>query len=695
MSKILAGWLLLCTTLSGQTNDAQIFEQLGQQALSAINAGRLDEALPLYRRMLQLDPANPGLRFDFALVLNRMNRPQESLKALGAPTQPDALVLAAANHRALGQSRSALPLLRRAFAAQPTAPIAYDLGLTLLDLELFADATRTFERFPQDARCLIGLGLAAQATGKNETAIQHYKAASLLKPSDASIFVSLADLLSNSGNFEEAGSAYSTAISLEPRNPNLLLKSARNHIKAGRQQEAIDQLKTALRLDPIDPDANFELARLDESNRRSLLENAILANPASAQAHYQLMLHCRATNDNACAESTRRSFEHLKSTHPKLNIDMDPPIVIFESPVDDRPPGKYQNPTVDRLADGSLFATINIETDSIKAYGAPRLNFISSDNGLTWRPVEGTPNEGFGLRLKNGDYLRNVIPPALDASALQLPAPTGEIDINGVKLGVFPMNQLSPELRQIFFQRFRQGRWLSESTALDDPNSSRYTILGRFPRLFLGDMLNAPDGSLLALTYPRIADKPPFRFASATYRSTDNGATWKFRGKIPDNPLASAGFTQPALTQLPNGVLYAALRTTEHAEILPMYESRSSDLGLTWSQPKVLAPNGILPRFLRLDNGTLVLASGKPGIQLRFSPSGLANDWTAPWELLPAKSARPELDSCSNTSLVALDRDSFLIVYSWFHKPDSEGRPRKAIIARRIRVTKATPGKHP
>ena len=105
-----------------------------------------------------------------------------------------------------------------------------------------------------------------------------------------------------------------------------------------------------------------------------------------------------------------------------------------------------------------------------------------------------------------------------------------------------------------------------------------------------------------------------------------------------------------------------------------MYRTRSSDGGRTWSKPAVMAPNGVMPRLLRLGNGMLVLSSGRPGVQLRFSKSGLGDDWSEPVDVLPPTSDKLDVDSCGYTGLVALDRDTFLIVYSWFQKPDADGR---------------------
>ena len=96
-------------------------------------------------------------------------------------------------------------------------------------------------------------------------------------------------------------------------------------------------------------------------------------------------------------------------------------------------------------------------------------------------------------------------------------------------------------------------------------------------------------------------------------------------------------------------------------------------------------------RLLRLGNGMLVLTSGRPGVQLRISKSGLGDDWSEPVDVLPPTSDKLDVDSCGYTGLVALDRDTFLMVYSWFQKPDAGGRPRKAVLSRRIRLTSPIP----
>jgi tetratricopeptide (TPR) repeat protein len=700
----LAGFLLLAMPCAFAQQ--QEFAQLGDHAMAAVRAGRIEEAIPDYRRMLALDPGNASVRFDYALALNRLGRARESLSILGTTRDADSLALAGANYRLLGQTRNAINSLRRAFTLAPTPEIAHDLGLSLLAVESHAEAERVFRRYPDNARCLVGIGLVAYATGRNEEAKLAFEKAAMLEPKAADIYSSLGDLHHSAGAFDEAARSYESALRLAPMQADYHVKSARNLSRLNRDSDAVLHLRNALTIEPLEADANLELARLmgpngSESDRRKLLETAIAADPLKPAGFYQLMLLCQKAQDARCVEFTRRNFEHLRDTKPAFQVDMYPPTVITEGPAAERRWGRYQFPVMHRLSDGRLIVFVHVEADSATAYGSPKQVFVSSDDGVSWRPDASAQNEPYGFRLRNGNWLRIDTPPSLEASALQLPERAGTFTSYRTEYSVYPMRTLAKELRQIFFQRFAGGKWQQQSAELDDPDGYRYTVQGRFPRIWWGDIQRARDGSLIAVSYPRIGATKPFRFGSACYRSLDEGVTWKMRSEIPFAPDLTAdpkgasrdGFTEPALTVQRDGSLLALLRSTDGNGIGPMYQTRSTDLGRTWSQPKVMAPNGVLPRLLRLGNGILVLSSGRPGVQLRFQAEGQGSEWSAPWELIPQRSARAKEDTCSYTDLVALDQDSFLVVYSWFHKPDRDGNPRKTILARRVRVTRTLPGK--
>lgn len=208
-------------------------------------------------------------------------------------------------------------------------------------------------------------------------------------------------------------------------------------------------------------------------------------------------------------------------------------------------------------------------------------------------------------------------------------------------------------------------------------------------------MRPAGDGSLVAVVYPSYRERPGRLYCEpACYRSTDNGRTWRLQGRIAYRFDAKAdphgaerdGFTEPALEILRDGSLYVVLRTTDGHGVGPMYFSRSKDMGRTWTRARAFTPTGVMPRLLLLGNGALVLTSGRPGVDLRFSFDGRGKRWSEPRRLLPADISKPQADSCGYTDLLALDRDTFLLAYSWFNRPGADGLPHKSVLVRRVTV---------
>lgn len=711
MCRSVVGMVLLAAGL--QIGDAfaqsSQFEALGEKALAAAQAGRYQEAVGLYEQMLRLDASNQAVRYDFALVLNRLGRNRESLATLGKPADADALALAGLNHRALGDLKSAERDFRAAFALSADPQIAADYGTVLLALERHQEAEKVFGRCPEEVRCLVGLGLAAYGTGRNEVAEKRFSAAAAREPADAEIRASLGDVYVATERPAEAETSYREAIRLDPKNPEIRVKAGRNMVRQNKDAEAREQFAEAARLDPLNSEAHFELGRMAATARqddvaRRHLEASVAIDPGRAQAHYQLGLLYRRLGDSARASASVRRFEHLRKSDLPYRVDMAQPSLVIEGPASEKRWGRYQFPSLSRMADGRLICFVHVEADSAESYGMPRRTLVSSDDGLSWREDRDAAKQAYGLRLSPGEWLRIDTPPALPVEGLTLPQAAGTLSSYRTNMTLYRWPELAPDLRRIFFQRFVNGAWKDESTPVDDPDGLRYAVGGRFPRIWWGDMQLAADGSLLAVTYPHISSQgPPFHFESASWRSMDRGRTWRLLSRIPyqpdeqQDPLAARrdGFTEPAFTRLRDGSLYAVLRTTDGNGVGPMYAVRSRDAGRTWSKPSVIAGNGVLPQLLRLANGILVLASGRPGVQLRFSQSGLGNDWSAPVDLVPDTSDKLNFDSCGYTSLVALDSDTFLIVYSWFQKPDSDGQPHKSILARRIRVTPLKAGPKP
>jgi hypothetical protein len=382
------------------------------------------------------------------------------------------------------------------------------------------------------------------------------------------------------------------------------------------------------------------------------------------------------------------------------------PVLVAESPAEERRWGYYQFPVLDRLPDGRIALTFHVHPDSVNSYGlAPdRPNRgLSEDGGKTWR-LTSSDDPPAGVLLPNGDRLRVVTPRPYPVSGLVLPKPAGErTGTYGKQIyTLFRLRELPEPLRAVHLARLPRGStaWRDERARLIDPLALRYSLEGLFPIVWLGDMRVAPDKSLLAGVYPGLLDGDRAHKGGVFfYRSVDAGRSWRVHGRILYQPDLNSdprgegrdGFTEPAFEILRDGSLLATLRTTDGLGVGPMYSSRSADRGKTWSAPRAFAPTGVLPRLLLLGNGVLVLSSGRPGVDLRFSFDGKGETWSEPFRLVPLSSEGIQVDSCGYTSLLALDDNSFLIAYSWFRRPGEDGQTRKAILVRHVRVTAAAP----
>lgn len=382
-----------------------------------------------------------------------------------------------------------------------------------------------------------------------------------------------------------------------------------------------------------------------------------------------------------------------------MKITLSDPVLVAEGPAGEARWGRYQFPTFGRIGE-KIALTFHVAEDSARAYGeipAQPNRGLSADGGRTWTLVRATaPTDG--LLLGNGDRIRigtpDVTPKSIPVRELTLPASVGMFlgTYGQLPYVFYRHDELPPSLQGVPLSRRPAGgtEWIPERARLDDPAMQRYTIQEVFPVVWWGDVHRAADDSLLALVYPcSLAGEV------ACYRSTDQAHSWQPQGRIayqPDlaaDPLARGrthGFTEPGTVLLRDGSLLAVLRTTDGLGVGPMYLSRSTDQGCTWTSPRVLSPTGVMPRLIQLGNGTIVLSSGRPGVDLRFCFDGKGETWTKPHTLVPLTSDDVQADSCGYTSLLSLGDDSFLIAYSWFKRPGAAGQTHKVILVRHVTV---------
>lgn len=165
---------------------------LFDQALSLHKQGRLGDALPLYRRAIEIGPEFPDLLIAAGIAFSMDGRLDEAIQAL-----------------------------RRATEIAPANPLAHThLGTLLNDAGRFREAaeilTRAADLSPKDATILTNLGCSYRALGRLEEALDAFQRAVRLDPTMAEIQSNLATALVMDNRPAEAGLRLYVAIALDP-----------------------------------------------------------------------------------------------------------------------------------------------------------------------------------------------------------------------------------------------------------------------------------------------------------------------------------------------------------------------------------------------------------------------------------------------------------------------------------------------
>ena len=379
-------------------------------------------------------------------------------------------------------------------------------------------------------------------------------------------------------------------------------------------------------------------------------------------------------------------------------IRLSDPVKVAQADKDE-PWGFFQFPSIGKKNDGNLLVSWQMAADSHKTYGIKPGMFpmVSENGGLTWKPYEKVCNiiiKDDNLCLKDNSILEINIPRSIDINKYEkFPLP---IDKKG-KYCYYRMDSLPNELQGIYLIHKKENDFQQLIHArLRDFHLLRYSIDNLMPIVWWGNMKQLADQSLLAGMYPSIYEDSLGKVMPggiSFYRSEDEGNSWLIRGRIPFLPDGIANlrgencYTEPSFEILADSTLICVMRSGSHS---PLYRSFSSDLGVTWTSPQPFTPNGVKPRLMLLRNGVLVLASGRPGVQLRFSFDGKGVCWSDPIDMIPFMNIDRSYNlnvSCGYTSIIDADDNSLYLVYSNFTTKDSMERVRKSIWCSKITIT--------
>lgn len=265
----LAFLLFLAPTLPAQTTDLT-------QPKSLIHQNNLPAAEQLLRATLAANPKDSGALYLLGDVLERENKPRESLAvytraaALQPPT-PDDLRIVALDYVLLNDYPDAIHWLNRALAADPTnAEAWYALGRSHMEQGDFVAAERDLRRTlainPNDPKALDNLGLSLEAQNRSDEALAAYRQAIAAQshtpnPTEQPL-LNLGTLLNTRTRSAEAIEPLQAAIALAPKCPRCHEELARALLATHQDAPALHEMEQAVSLDPQNPRFHYQLGQI-------------------------------------------------------------------------------------------------------------------------------------------------------------------------------------------------------------------------------------------------------------------------------------------------------------------------------------------------------------------------------------------------------------------------------------------------
>ena len=309
--------------------------ELMATAIAHHQAGRLQAAEPIYRRILELDPNHAYALHLLGVLVHQSGQHERAIGYLVSAIRINGGE--AAFHGNLGdvycvlrKFPQAITAYRQALALRPEIEDAYNgevynnLGEAYRALCAFPEATACFERAlalkPDYARAHANLGSTFQAQGRVVEAIASFVRALELNPDDAHVFGYLGNALQSNGQTEMAIDCYRRAVQINPSLHELHTSLGSVLHRAGRVAESAECFERVIQLQPDFAAAhnNLGTARNDQGNWSAAIacyERAVQLQPDFAEAHCNLGRTLQAAGDLARAINSFRNALQAAPDH--------------------------------------------------------------------------------------------------------------------------------------------------------------------------------------------------------------------------------------------------------------------------------------------------------------------------------------------------------------------------------------------
>jgi tetratricopeptide (TPR) repeat protein len=191
--------------------------------------GKADEAIVECQKALEIDPDCAQAHYNLGIALNSCRRIEEAIDHYRQAVKIDPAYALAHVHLAVlldeqGRTDEAAAHLRKALKAEPTCVSARNnLGNLLrsqgkLD-EAITELEKALEFAPGSLPLHHNLAIALNERGRTDEAIQHYELILRVDPASAVAHSNLAEILRNRGQLEEAIAHFQKALTLRPEFP--------------------------------------------------------------------------------------------------------------------------------------------------------------------------------------------------------------------------------------------------------------------------------------------------------------------------------------------------------------------------------------------------------------------------------------------------------------------------------------------
>lgn len=301
--------------------DPESFAHLG---LLEARQGHYAEAIPLYRKALQMNPRVSGLRLNLGLALFKGGQPRQAISEFGillrtappdsAEAQRLRLLIATAWY-GLGRYGDAAPFFKDAAERDPrNLPLLLALAHSCLWSKQYPCVLETYRRIltlnASSAEADMLAGEALDAMRDDAGALAQFRAAAKANPKEPNVHFAVGWMLMAQKRYQDAIPEFQAELANDPSRTRVRVYLADCYIHLGDNRNAQPELERALKEDPSIGLAHLDLGIIEAAqghNEAALVQfqDAIRLEPGEADPHWRLarLYQAMGQTDKARAES--------------------------------------------------------------------------------------------------------------------------------------------------------------------------------------------------------------------------------------------------------------------------------------------------------------------------------------------------------------------------------------------------------